>query len=802
MTPAHPIYAYLHTHWDREWYLGFRQYQYRLTHVIDGILEALDQKQIGCFTLDGQTILLEDYLELRPHNQAKLQQYVQSGQLSIGPWYVMPDEFLVSGESLIRNLELGMTMAHAFGESQYTGYLPDTFGHSADIPMILQSVGISSALIWRGIDTTQTLFQWQSPGGQSVKTYWLNQGYFQHAFHMVDSPDDRNALITGWLNNAKDKSPNTLPILFPIGADHLGLVPESFEQFKHWAPQAQLTTPATFMTTIAPHPTKIVTGELTQNQTAYLLPGVYSARLYLKQTNRKLEWRLSRQLEPLLCWLSELGRPVQYKQELALLWKTLLQNHPHDSICGCSIDAVHRENEIRFEQIDQLSGMMLKQIHQNLCQHAQSANQILTLNLGETAYTGVVAITQEYPLNSEIPPIEANQQLLHQETRLDESYLTNINCLPLSENTSTQRTSLIWVNNVPALGYLSTHKLEAAPDKVSISETTLENSQLKITLSPTGQLTVLDKTNETRHNLFHELLRQEEQGDSYNAAPKINSQAQAAIFTQVRIQHDGPLQGTWQLTYLFPDIQMPLHVSLSLRAGETTVWFETEFTNTHPNHKIQATFTLPQPITSVFAEGHFSPITREYDPNYRIQAAMPAASQKELKVNAGPIQRWFCIQQQTWATQGLTEYEVEGNRLKITLLRAFGMLSSPDTGVRGSNAGPPHETPEGQCLNRKANYRYAWKPGGEISQANALAQQLFGSVYGFDRKSVSSNENETAWSFLNWNNPNVLLSACIPTETGTQLRLYNPSSVSQQVTLSKLAQPLILDAFSIQTILL
>src|SRR5689334_15861511 len=108
-----PVSAYYHTHWDREWYLPFRAYQVRLATVVDEILERLETNVLPCFMLDGQTVVLEDYLELRPENRQRLKQLVQEGRLSIGPWYVMPDEFLVSGESLIRNLVRGIQESRA-----------------------------------------------------------------------------------------------------------------------------------------------------------------------------------------------------------------------------------------------------------------------------------------------------------------------------------------------------------------------------------------------------------------------------------------------------------------------------------------------------------------------------------------------------------------------------------------------------------------------------------------------------------------------------------------------------------------
>ncbi|MFZ5951278.1 MAG: glycoside hydrolase, partial [Candidatus Rifleibacteriota bacterium] len=134
-----------HTHWDRAWYLPFQAYRLRLVRMIDDLLELLESDDsFKCFTLDGQTVLLEDYLEIRPQNLVRLQKLVQASRLFIGPWYTLPDLFIPCGESVIRNLQLGLNIAREFGEPMKIGYLPDPFGHFAQLPQILQGFDISS----------------------------------------------------------------------------------------------------------------------------------------------------------------------------------------------------------------------------------------------------------------------------------------------------------------------------------------------------------------------------------------------------------------------------------------------------------------------------------------------------------------------------------------------------------------------------------------------------------------------------------------------------------------------------------
>src|SRR5260221_7532876 len=160
-----------HTHWDREWYQTFQQFRMRLVHVVDKLLDILDRDDnFQHFMLDGQTIVLDDYLEVQPEQEQRLKKYIQSGRIQIGPWYLQPDEFLVSGEALIRNLQMGLQRAAEFGTPMRIGYVPDCFGHIAQLPQILQGFGIDNAVFWRGVgsEAHKSEFYWAAPDGTQV----------------------------------------------------------------------------------------------------------------------------------------------------------------------------------------------------------------------------------------------------------------------------------------------------------------------------------------------------------------------------------------------------------------------------------------------------------------------------------------------------------------------------------------------------------------------------------------------------------------------------------------------------------
>ena len=211
-----------HTHWDREWYQTHEQFRYRLVQLMDGLLDLLERDPAFLhFTLDGQTILLDDYFEVRPEARDRVEKLVRSGRLLIGPWYVLPDEWLVSGEALIRNLRLGLDRAEAMGGSMKIGYVPDQFGHVGQLPQIFASFGMEGAVLWRGVgaDIDETLFDWEAADGTRLLTVYLIQGYG----NFVHPPLEADRLATRLRQAAAALRPHSRieSLLLMNGSDHV-----------------------------------------------------------------------------------------------------------------------------------------------------------------------------------------------------------------------------------------------------------------------------------------------------------------------------------------------------------------------------------------------------------------------------------------------------------------------------------------------------------------------------------------------------------------------------------------------------
>jgi len=347
-----------HTHWDREWYLPFEQFRLRLGAIVDGVLDTLERDpSFTSFTLDGQAIVLEDYVEVRPENEARLQALLAAGRLEVGPSYMLPDEILVGGEPLVRNLLLGRRVCRRFGvEPSGAGYLPDSFGHPAQLPQILAGFGIRTFLFSRGmgdeIEEVGVVFRWRGGPAEVIACQMLpHYDNFARLAWYHDAEERLRAIVEHFgeavLRAGGDE------IVLANGSDHLPIEPELPEILSG----LEQTFGADFRIgrydehTPTPDGLPVHEGELVGSRLQNVLRGVNSARIYLKQANERAERRvLSIETAAALRTLRE-AAPYP-AADLSLAWRDLLRNHPHDSICGCSCDEVHRDMLVRYEQLD------------------------------------------------------------------------------------------------------------------------------------------------------------------------------------------------------------------------------------------------------------------------------------------------------------------------------------------------------------------------------------------------------------------------------------------------------------------
>jgi alpha-mannosidase len=376
-----------HTHWDREWYLPFQEFRFRLVGLVDRLLDLLERDPEYCFfTLDGQTIVLDDYLEIRPEAEARLRQLVQDGRLATGPWYILPDEFLAGPEAMVRNLLFGERGCRRFTAGRQPmeriGYLPDPFGHISQLPQIAHEFGLEALCFWRGVGEAPTEFRWAAPDGSECLVLHLRGSYSNGAWLAQDECGFIKDLAAA--RDALAPHAATPHLLVMQGTDHMEPRPDL---------PARLQAAETALGHAVVHSTlpayleavradlgdeglaalPLLRGELRSPQRAHLLPAVLSARMWIKQWNARCETLLTRWAEPFAALAEQATGSAPHRSSLRKAWEWLLKNHPHDSICGCSTDQVHDEMRTRFAWCEQIAEQVTRASLETLARQVNTA---------------------------------------------------------------------------------------------------------------------------------------------------------------------------------------------------------------------------------------------------------------------------------------------------------------------------------------------------------------------------------------------------------------------------------------------
>jgi hypothetical protein len=413
-----------HTHWDREWYKSYQDFRLALVELFDTLIPLLERDaSYAHFMLDGQMAVVDDYLEVRPEAEDRLRALAAAGRVSMGPWYILMDEFLASGETIVRNLQMGLSRGAAFGATMDVGYLPDMFGHIAQMPQILHLGGFRDAVVWRGVpaQVTKNAFVWEAPDGSAVRAEYLPVGYGNGAA----LPDDAKALVRRIADHVQEVGEFLLgDLLCMNGSDHLMPQPwlgrvlaEANDLQDDFC--FEVTSLAHYLEGTTTDGLVHVQGELRSGARANMLMGVTSNRVDVKRQGALAERELERRAEP----LAALFQPAAaYPARLIdLAWREIVRNSAHDSICACSVDDVvdavlHRYAEARAIAAG-LADRAVKEFTRSLAEPGASV-----LNAAQRARSGVVELV--VPADG---PAPANVQVLSERTGLPGSMVLDAN---------------------------------------------------------------------------------------------------------------------------------------------------------------------------------------------------------------------------------------------------------------------------------------------------------------------------------------------------------------------------------------
>lgn len=748
-----------HTHWDREWYLTREVFRTKLVRLIDGILDLIDSRpDYVSFMMDGQTIALEDYVEIRPENRERLQKAVSSGRLLSGPWYILPDELLVSGEAHIRNYLVGSKVADQFGRRMNIAYLPDSFGHPEQMPQIVEGLGLDAMVFWRGASNQmeKTEFWWQSPYRESkVLCIHMPCGYGNSA-RLANSAQGVERL-TEMIRTLHEKS-HTDTVLLMNGSDHISAQEDIVEVVRRFnesgdAMRITFSTLEDCIREIAAGLNEIETysGELRYGDRSMLLGGTLSTRMYLKQANHQVQKRMERYLEPMMAYCRLKGGARGFHDFQTYLWKKILENHPHDSICGCSVDAVHQEMETRFQCVEQLQEELLQNAAKELAarqpERSGADAQLLLFEPTQDALPAYLECTvdldsmliQDVDFSKSII-VDYADQIVHPAlphgVKVTDELGREIPCILLEAHKDTYQhlqddtmPEIYQVNRLrlglmlPGFSY-GTHLLQinrreqAALNNQEPQSYTIENEYYQIQFErEAGCFTVTEKRTGRAHSGVHRLVDKGDAGDEYTYSWPETDRVYGLDAATIHVEPEcDALKQSLRVSGLLrlpkalePDrkarskelVDCPVEILVSLFPGVERIDFVTTLENRAFDHRLQVQFPAGDLAEQSSSSGAFA-VTRR-----QIAVTVPE-EWMEYPQTTHPTHGFADVSGKnggvSLASEGMAEYEAENivdqSYLNLTLLRCVGWLSRTDLLTRHGNGGWTIPTPDAQCLGR------------------------------------------------------------------------------------------------------
>lgn len=726
-----------HTHWDREWYMSFEEHRMRLVELMDTLIETMEaHPDYKYFHLDGQYIVIEDYLEIKPHMRDRLLKLIREDRIQIGPFYILQDEYLTSGEANVRNALYGIKLCKEIGaEPVMSGYFPDAFGNISQIPQILKGFNIDNAIFGRGVGSIladnkvsneaikkPSELIWSSPDGSEVIGVMFAAWYH----NAMELPTDKELLkgkierMTTTLKN----SAATDHLLGMNGCDHqpvqtdLHIAIKNANEIFGEELEVKHSNFKDLLNELRPYKDKFtrLQGEINGQRTSGAFPLVCTASSHIgiKQKNHKGQNILERIAEPMNMMSMLLGGEY-YNDQLFYSWKTLMQNHPHDSICSCSCDDVISEMTTRFQKsykvAEYVTGEAKDFIVNNIDSASISDKCITVFHTSPLKSTGVVSAFVDYPEDSDVENIyltDSNGNIVPAVVEnLGRTFKFELPKDKFRKSSFVKRFKVSFKVTEEGLGYetfaVNVGKKEFT-STVSATDTTLQNEFISLIVEPNGTVTVLDKQSgySYKNNLIFE-----DSGDIGNLYNYIEAENSERIYANAgalgsKIFEVTPYSATLVLK---SKLQIPKSRDLDSRSSETIpheittyltvtdgvkrIDVKTEITNESEDHRLRALF-VPEIITdTVDAEGQFDVVHREI---------VPADTWKN-PCYCQRIQTFFALQDQDKglmiATRGLNEYEIlrDGkNTMALTLLRAvgevgdWGVFPTPNGQVKGEHS--------------------------------------------------------------------------------------------------------------------
>ncbi|CAN5484668.1 glycoside hydrolase family 38 C-terminal domain-containing protein [soil metagenome] len=845
------VHYVLSTHWDREWHQTFQNFRYRLVRLMDRVIDGLENGELrGPFQTDGQTIILDDYLEIRPERRGAVERLAREGKLIIGPWFVLPDEFLVSGEAHIRNIRLGREIAREYGgEPSKAGWVCDLFGHISQMPQIFAGFGIDTAFLWRGVNLHgKRHLLWTGADGTEILCYKFDHfGYCDYAFKVrqAHKPDahfdaartheDLDAYIA-----SEAAETETDAILLFDGGDHqewdrqvYGVLAEKFDA--GGTLRIQHSSLESYIDEIRNHKNRVTTrvsGELREpgrvaHKMAHQIHGVLCSRVWIKQWNAACQNLLCQWAEPIGA-MANAALSIEYPRAyLDVAWRWLLENHPHDSICGCSIDQVHEDMKYRFAQCEQIAERLTLEATRHIAASIKGdiADDELRLTIFNPLPIAInrtteveLQIPMEWPTFGEFFNFEAKPAFTIGDARGNDVPYQRIAQSPNRRATRLFETKFphgYMVNKVrvsiqiviPPMGYTTftvkkgtagTPTRHPAVPALATSECSMENAHLSVRIEPNGTLTITDKRSGQTYSNVLTFEERADIGDGWFHGVATNDQILPSTASQsdIAMLENGPFVTAFRIrtTMRVPAefdfrqmirsesrVEMVIDSVVRLRKEADYLEIETTIQNNARDHRVRVLMPSGAKAKTYLSDSPFDVVER------------PIALRKdnhlyaELEVETKPQQTWTAVFDKKRGlavlSVGLMETavrDVPARTLALTLFRGTRRTVETDG------------EPNGQLLG-EMKFRYLIAPlTGEPDRTHLflLGQQLGAGLRDVQLHAADQaiyREKETLppeGGWLSISGPAVLASVRRIGDT-VEARLFNPLESSIKSTISQ-----------------
>ena len=752
-----------HTHWDREWYMPFEQFRVRLVELMDRLFKIIEKNPEFVFHMDAQTIVLEDYLEIRPEKRELLEKLIQSGNIMVGPWYLQNDFYLTSGEATIRNLLFGTEIANKFGKCSKAGYAPDQFGNMSQLPQILNGFGIDNFIFGRGYgkylrdekrepvrdkkggairEKAPTEFIWEGPDGSKV--YAIHMKYWYNNAQRIYADTGKAVELMNTIEKLFDGYAVTPYLLLMNGVDHLEAqddLIDVLEKLKEEMPEEKKVfqdTLENYVKSVKSYVSEqgmdlsVCKGELRDGHDWELLKGTLSSRVYLKQANCKAQTDLEQRLEPLSSMYELFGGKGSYDNDyLKYVWKELLKNHPHDSICGCSRDEVHANMEDNYTRIKTVTDYLLEKKLQDIANHSEintkdkDDNIICLVNSTAHEQKGVVPASvmflQEESVEGfsiydskgeKVEFIVTNIELIKQDvfSPLNLPGVLDVkvfDILLFNEGTKGFSVKGLLVKKTGEFeeGIVATGCTEESAEQFPV---TIENDNISVAVGESGIISVTDKKQERTVENALVIEDMPDRGDAYVYFKSPDEPLYSTSFpAKVKISENTVMKKSIEITYAMEipksydfknrkrddeKVTIPVKLKLTLEKASDVLKTEIKLNNTAKDHRMRLLVDTGIVSDISFADTPFDIVERDITPQYpdTMSDVHPNTSFAGIRSESEGVVVY---------TNGNHEYEhLKDTKsvLAFTLLRANGYITMGDN--YESPVGAQWDVPENQCL--------------------------------------------------------------------------------------------------------